>query len=355
MARMLYNKKILGFKANFIKICIQEKKMILVAGGAGYIGSHTNKLLQRAGYETVVLDNLSRGHRELVKRGEFVQGDLGDTGHIRRCFEEYPITAVMHFSAFADVGESVTDPANYYRNNVVNTINLLDAMREYSVKYFIFSSTCATYGVPERMPITEDHPQKPVNPYGRSKLMIEKILQDYEKAYGIKHVNLRYFNAAGADPEGEIGEWHEPETHLIPLAIYAALRCVDYLKIFGTDYPTKDGTCIRDYIHVCDLADAHIKALEYLRSSNKGDSFNLGNGDGYSVKEIIDIVKKISGKDFRVVKADRREGDPPVLISSHKKAEKILKWLPRYNAIDTIIETAWSWYEREARRICSQG
>ena len=329
--------------------------MILIVGGAGYIGSHTNKLLQGGGYETVVLDNLSRGHRESVKWGEFVQGDLSDKEAVGDCFKKYPVEAVMHFSAFAYVGESVTDPAKYYRNNVVNTLNLLDAMREHGVKYFIFSSTCATYGVPEHVPISEDHPQKPVNPYGKSKLMIEEILKDYEKAYGMKHVNLRYFNAAGADPEGEIGEWHDPETHLIPLAVYAALGLIDHVKIYGTDYPTKDGTCIRDYIHVCDLADAHIKALEYLRSSNKSDSFNLGNGDGYSVKEIIDIVKKISGKDFSVVKADRRDGDPPALISSHKKAEKTLKWSPRYNNIDTIIGTAWSWYEREAGRICSQG
>ncbi|MDD1749255.1 MAG: UDP-glucose 4-epimerase GalE [Methanothrix sp.] len=320
--------------------------MILVAGGAGYIGSHTNKLLQRGGYETVVFDNLSRGHREFVKWGKFIHGDLGDTAQIRRCFQEYPISAVMHFSAFAYVGESVADPAIYYRNNLLNTINLLDVMREYGVKYFIFSSTCATYGIPDRMPITEDHPQNPVNPYGRSKLMVEKVLQDYENAYGIKHVNLRYFNAAGADPEGETGEWHDPETHLIPLAIYAALRRVDHLKIFGTDYPTKDGTCIRDYIHVCDLADAHIKALEHLRSTNKSDSFNLGNGNGYSVREIIDITRKISNKDFRVVEAERREGDPAVLVSSHNKAEEILKWSPKLNNIENIVETAWRWHTK---------
>lgn len=346
MARMLYNKRILGFKADFIKIIAQEKKMILVAGGAGYIGSHTNKLLQKSGYETVVFDNLSRGHREFVKWGKFVHGDLGDTGQIRRCFNEYPITAVMHFSAFAYVGESVTDPAMYYRNNVVNTINLLDAMRECNVKYFIFSSTCSTYGVPDRMPITEDHPQKPVNPYGKGKLMIEEILKDYEKAYGIKHVNLRYFNAAGADQEGEIGEWHDPETHLIPLTVYAALGLIDHIKIYGTDYPTKDGTCIRDYIHVSDLADAHVKALEYLQSSDKSGSFNLGNGNGYSVREIIDITRRISEKDFRVVEAERREGDPAALVSSYRKAEEILKWSPKFRDIETVIETAWKWHSK---------
>jgi len=318
--------------------------VILIAGGAGYIGSHVNKLLAKLGHETVVFDNLVYGHREFVRWGSFFHGDLKDKEQIRRCFREYPIKAVMHFSAFAYVGESVADPAKYYRNNVVNTLNLLDVMREFGVKYFIFSSTCAVYGVPEQIPIAEDHPRRPVNPYGKGKLMVEEILEDYDRAYGIKHVNLRYFNAAGADPEGEIGEMHDPETHLIPLAISAALGLLDEVRIFGTDYPTKDGTCIRDYIHVCDLADAHIKALQYLLSSGKSDSFNLGNGNGHSVKEIVEIIRRISKRDFRVVEAERRPGDPPSLISSYKKAGDLLKWSPQYQDIEAIIGTAWEWH-----------
>ena len=320
--------------------------MILIVGGAGYIGSHVNKLLTKNAFKTVVFDNLVYGHRDSVKWGEFVLGDLADRDQIRLCFRKYPIEAVMHFSAFAYVGESVVHPARYYLNNVANTLNLLEVMRESNVRYFIFSSTCATYGIPEEIPIREDHPQRPVNPYGKSKLMIEDILEDYDKAYGIRHVNLRYFNAAGADPEGEIGERHDPETHLIPLAIYSALGVRDDIKIFGTDYPTKDGTCIRDYIHVTDLSDAHIKALEYVRDKDMSNSFNLGNGIGHSVREIIDAVKRISGKDFKVIESERREGDPPVLISNYKKAVEILDWRPQYADIDTIVETAYRWHSK---------
>lgn len=320
--------------------------MILIVGGAGYIGSHVNKLLNRSGFKTVVFDNLFRGNRDFVKWGEFVLGDLADKDQIRLCFRKYPIEAVMHFSAFAYVGESVVHPARYYLNNVANTLNLLEVMTESNVRYFIFSSTCATYGIPEEIPIGEDHPQKPINPYGKSKLMIEEILEDYDKAYDIRHINLRYFNAAGADPEVEIGERHDPETHLIPLAIYSALGMNDSVKIFGTDYPTKDGTCIRDYIHVADLSDAHMKALEYLMDKDNSDSFNLGNGIGHSVREIIDAVKRISGKDFKVTESERREGDPPVLISNYKKAGEILDWRPQYADIDTIVETAYRWHSR---------
>jgi len=323
--------------------------MILIVGGAGYIGSHMNKFLNKSGYRTVVFDNLVYGSREFVKWGEFVLGDLANKDQIRLCFRKYPIEAIMHFSAFAYVGESVTDPARYYLNNVANTLNLLEVMREErNVRYFIFSSSCATYGIPEGIPITEDNPQKPVNPYGRSKLMIEEILKDYDKAYGIKHVNLRYFNAAGADPEGDIGERHNPETHLIPLTIYAALGINRDVKIFGTDYSTRDGTCIRDYIHVTDLADAHVKAMEYLRTREESDSFNLGNGNGYSVREIIDMVKTISRKDFEVIEAERREGDPPVLVGSSKKAMEVLGWRPQYADIETIVETAYRWHSRTA-------
>ena len=321
--------------------------MILIVGGAGYIGSHMNKLLNRSGYRTVVFDNLVYGSREFVKWGEFVLGDLANKDQIRLCFRKYPIEAIMHFSAFAYVGESVTDPARYYLNNVANTLNLLEVMREErNVRYFIFSSSCATYGIPEGIPITEDNPQKPVNPYGRSKLMIEEILKDYDKAYGIKHINLRYFNAAGADPEGDIGEQHNPETHLIPLTIYAALGINRDVKIFGTDYSTRDGTCIRDYIHVTDLADAHVKAMEYLRTREESDSFNLGNGNGYSVREIIETVKRISKKDFEVIEAERRDGDPPVLVGSSWRATEILGWRPQYADIETIVETAYRWHSR---------
>ncbi|MBI5740397.1 MAG: UDP-glucose 4-epimerase GalE [Nitrospirae bacterium] len=326
---------------------MKGKDLILIVCGAGYIGSHVNKLLNQRGHETVVFDNLSYGHRKAVKWGEFVLGDLADPGQIRLCLRKYRVKAVMHFSAFAYVGESVTDPARYYINNVVNTLNLLDAMRECDVRHFIFSSTCATYGIPGQSPVTEDHPQRPISPYGRSKLMIEEVLKDYDRAYGIKHVNLRYFNAAGADPDGTIGESHDPETHLIPLAIYAALGRRDCIKIFGSNYQTGDGTCIRDYIHVTDLADAHVRALEYLQATGKSDSFNLGNGNGHSVKEIIDEVRRVSNKDLKVIDADRREGDPPVLVGSSRKAVAALGWRPRYADIGTIIETAWRWHNSE--------
>lgn len=322
--------------------------MILIVGGAGYIGSHVNKLLNREGFDTVVFDNLSRGHREFVKWGTFFEGDLAAKKRIRSCFNTFPIDTVMHFSAFAYVGESVLHPARYYRNNVVNTLNLLDVMREHEVKYFIFSSTCSVYGVPESIPIREDHPKNPVNPYGRSKLMIEEILTDYDRAYGIKHINLRYFNAAGADPEGEIGERHEPETHLIPLAIFAALGTTDQVKIFGTDYPTADGTCIRDYIHVMDLADAHIHAMHYVKKKNESDSFNLGNGRGYSVREVIDTVKKVSARNFEVVESERRPGDPPILISDYQRAVDLLGWKPCYNDLQSIVETALRWHARDS-------
>lgn len=318
--------------------------MILIVGGAGYIGSHVNKLLNFYGYKTVVFDNLIYGHREFVKWGEFVLGDLSNKEQLRLCFRKYPIVAVMHFAAFAYVGESVIDPAKYYINNVSNTLNLLEVMREFGVQYFIFSSTCATYGIPKEIPITEQHPQNPINPYGKSKLMIEQILKDYDNAYGIKHINLRYFNAAGADPDCEIGECHEPETHLIPLALEVAAGRKDYIEIFGTDYDTPDGTCIRDYIHVNDLAIAHILALEYLLKENKSDSFNLGSEKGFSVREVIETVRKVTGKDIKVVESERRAGDPPVLVASSQKAKEILKWSPQFDRLETIIETAWKWH-----------
>jgi UDP-glucose 4-epimerase len=320
--------------------------MILIVGGAGYIGSHVNKLLSHRGFETIIFDNLSRGHREFVKWGKWFEGDLLDIDRLRSCFETHRIEAVMHFSAFALVEESVREPETYYRNNVIGTLNLLQVMREFNVKYFLFSSTCATYGLPEMIPITEDHPQRPINPYGRTKLLIEEVLRDYDRSYGLKHINLRYFNAAGADPEAEVGELHFPETHLIPLVIDAATGRCQEIRIFGTDYPTRDGTCIRDYIHVMDLADAHILALQYLMDKNQSDSFNLGNGYGYSVREVIESVKRVTRMEFRVVEAERREGDPPVLISNSRKALEGLGWKPRYGDLDTIIETAWKWYQK---------
>ncbi|GAB4031113.1 MAG: UDP-glucose 4-epimerase GalE [Elusimicrobiota bacterium] len=317
--------------------------MILIVGGAGYIGSHTNKYLSLKGEKTLVLDNLVYGHREFVKWGKFLHGDLADKAFLKRVFTENKIEAVMHFSAYAYVGESVKDPAKYYRNNVVNAINLLEAMRESGVNNFIFSSTCATYGNPVEIPITEKHTQNPVNPYGRTKLIIEQVLSDYSSAYGMKYVNLRYFNAAGADPDGEIGEWHNPETHLIPLAIDAALGKRDSLTVFGSDYPTKDGTCVRDYIHVNDLAQAHCLALNYLIDGGGSDSFNLGNGSGFSVREIISVVEKVSGRKIKVVEGSRREGDPPVLIGSSARISSKLGWKPSFNDIKTIVETAYKY------------
>ncbi len=319
--------------------------MILIVGGAGYIGSHVNKLLNTRGQKTVVFDNLVCGHRDLVQWGEFFFGDLANREQVRLCFENYPVEAVMHFSAFSIVGESVTDPARYYLNNVTNTLHLLEAMREYGVKYLIFSSTCATYGVPGKIPIPEDHPQKPINPYGKSKLMIEEILKDYDGAYGIKHVNLRYFNAAGADPDGETGEWHEPETHLIPIVLDAALGRKQDVRIFGADYDTPDGTCIRDYIHVTDVAEAHLSALAYLIRNGKSDAFNLGNGKGFSVKEVIEAAKNVTGKNIKTGAGARRPGDIPVLIGSAEKAGAVLNWRPRYPGLDTIIRTAWEWHK----------
>jgi UDP-glucose 4-epimerase len=320
--------------------------MILIAGGAGYIGSHANKFLNKKGYETVVYDNLSFGHREFAKWWHFVLGDLEDKDQLRFCFKTYPVEAVMHYCAFCYVGESVDHPAKYYRNNVANTINLLDVMVEYGVKYFIFSSSCAIYGNPSHIPLTEDHPKMPINPYGKSKLMVEQILKDYDKAYGISYVSLRYFNAAGADPEGEIGEWHEPETHLIPLVLKVAAGFCDYVQIYGTDYGTPDGTCIRDYIHVNDLAAGHLLALEYLQRGDPSCAFNLGYGNGFSVREVINAAKRATGGSIKIVEAQRRPGDSPILIGNSDKARKILNWRPEYSDINEIIKTAWLWQSK---------
>ncbi|NJN57217.1 MAG: UDP-glucose 4-epimerase GalE [Leptolyngbyaceae cyanobacterium SL_5_9] len=322
---------------------------ILVTGGAGYIGSHAVLALQQADYEVVVLDNLVYGHRDLVEKVlqvELVVGDTCDRPLLDQLFASRKIAAVMHFAAYAYVGESVTDPAKYYRNNFIGTLTLLEAMLAASVNKFVFSSTCATYGVPKTVPIPEDHPQDPINPYGATKLMIERVLADFDLAYGLKSVCFRYFNAAGADPEGRLGEDHNPETHLIPLVLLAALGQRDSISILGTDYPTPDGTCIRDYIHVADLASAHVLGLEYLLKGGDTNVFNLGNGNGFSVKQVIETAKQVTGREFKVVEGDRRPGDPPALVGSGEKATKMLGWQPQYADLNKILTHAWQWHQQ---------
>lgn len=320
---------------------------ILVCGGAGYIGSHVNKELYGEGYETVVLDNLIYGHEKAVKWGTFVNGDLKNIDDLELVFSKYDIEAVFHFAAFAYVGESVKEPEKYYYNNVANTLNLLNVMKKHDCKKIIFSSTCATYGEPENIPINEDMPQRPVNPYGATKLMVERILKDYHTAYGLEFVVLRYFNAAGCDPEGKIGESHNPETHIIPLVLDAAGGRREDVKVFGTDYDTPDGSCIRDYIHVTDLASAHLLALHHLEQGGESDFFNLGNEKGASVLEVIDSVRRVTGRDFKVTVSDRRPGDPAKLVGSSRKALRVLGWKPQYADIDTIVRHAWNWHEHK--------
>ncbi|RAM51050.1 MAG: UDP-glucose 4-epimerase GalE [Hapalosiphonaceae cyanobacterium JJU2] len=325
------------------------KRTILVTGGAGYIGSHAVLALLQAGYQVIILDNLVYGHRDLVEKvlqAELVVGDTSDRPLLDKLFQSYDIAAVMHFSAYAYVGESVTNPAKYYRNNVLGTLTLLEAMLEASVKKFVFSSTCATYGVPQTIPIPENHPQDPINPYGFTKLIVERMLSDFGHAYDLKSVIFRYFNAAGADPSGKLGEDHNPETHLIPLVLQTALGKRESISVFGTDYSTADGTCIRDYIHVTDLANAHVLGLEYLLTGGDSEIFNLGNGSGFSVKEVIEAAKSITGCDIKVVECDRRPGDPPALIGSSDKARKILNWQPQYSSLEQIITHAWQWHNQ---------
>lgn len=315
---------------------------ILVMGGAGYIGSHTVKHLLNNGYEVVVADNLIYGHREAIdSRAQFVHADLLVPHSLDRLFKNNPVDVVIHFAAFAYVGESVNEPEKYYYNNVIGTVNLLHAMLAHEVKKIVFSSTCATYGEPQYTPIDEKHPQNPVNPYGRTKLMIEQMFTDYERAYGLQHIALRYFNAAGASKDGTIGESHAPETHLIPLVLKAISGIRKDIKIFGTDYDTPDGTCIRDYIHVEDLALAHRLAVEKLGTYN--GCINLGTGTGNSVKEIIAAAEKVSGRKCPTVYAPRREGDPALLLADNTKAKEILDWQPKYTQIKDIIQTAWNW------------
>lgn len=317
-------------------------KNILVVGGAGYIGSHTVKMLAAKGYNPVVYDNLSKGHRQAVEGFVFEEGDLGDKDRLAEAFKKHHIDAVMHFAAFIEVGESVKEPSKYYHNNVAKVLNLLDAMQEHGIKYFVFSSTAATFGEPVSPKISETHPQNPINPYGNTKLMVEKMLEDFDAAYGLKSVALRYFNASGADDAGRIGESHTPETHLIPLVLQAAAGKRPSIKVFGNDYPTPDGTCVRDYVHVNDLARAHILALEKMEKENKSLRYNLGSGSGYSVAELIKEAKAVTGVDFKVEYAARRAGDPAVLVADSAKAQTELGWRPQYD-LNKIISTAWNW------------
>jgi len=318
---------------------------ILVAGGAGYIGSHAAKALAAAGFRPVVLDDLSRGHRHAVKWGPFISADIADSSLVRRIIEKHDIKAVLHFAASAYVGESMLAPRKYFLNNVRNTLNFLEAVADSSVNQIVFSSTCATYGIPERLPVAEEHPQRPVNPYGESKLFVERVLHWYAQAYGLRWVILRYFNAAGADPEGEIGERHDPETHLVPRVIQAALGRFPEIEILGSDYDTPDGTAVRDYIHVSDLADAHVLALQHLLCGGPNCVLNLGTGRGHSVREVIDAVEKLSGRKVRVRIRPRREGDPPVLVARSSQAMELLNWCPRKSNLETIVRTAFRWQE----------
>jgi UDP-arabinose 4-epimerase len=316
---------------------------ILVTGGAGYIGSHACKALAQRGLQPIAFDNLKRGSRSAVKWGPLVVGDVMNKQELRQTIERHRIDAVMHFAALAYVGESVENPARYFRNNVSSTINLLEVMAQTGLSNLVFSSTCAVYGTPAQVPISEDTPTNPINPYGESKLQTERMLPWFGNAHGLKWVALRYFNAAGADPDGEIGENHDPETHLIPLAIQAALGVAPPLKIFGTDYPTEDGTAVRDYIHVADLADAHVRALDYLREGGESGAFNLGTERGLSVRKIVDEIRSISRKGLPVIESDRRPGDPAILIANATRAHYLLGWQPRHSDVATIVGTAHAW------------
>lgn len=321
---------------------------ILVTGGAGYIGSHAVLALQRSGYEVVILDNLSSGHRELVEplQAELIVGDVSDRPLLDRLFQTHDIAAVMHFAADIAVGESVSNPAKYYRNNVAATLTLLEAMVAASIKMFVFSSSCALYGVPKFVPLTEVHPFAPISPYATTKWMVERMLNDFDAAYHFRSVSFRYFNASGADPDGLLGEDHAPETHLIPLVLLTALGKQDAISIFGTDYPTPDGTCIRDYIHVSDLAQAHVLGLKYLLDGGKTEGFNLGNGSGFSVRDVIEAAQTVTGKKIRVEEHDRRPGDPPILVGSSEKAQRILGWQTQFAALETILDHAWQWHQK---------
>lgn len=327
---------------------IDARPTILVTGGAGYIGSHACKALDAAGYRPVVVDNLAYGHEWAVQWGPLEHGDIADQKWLNTVIERHKPDAVIHFAAFAYVGESVTNPGKYYRNNVAGTIVLLEAMRDHAISRIIFSSTCATYGIPKVLPIAETTPQQPINPYGASKLMVERILSDFETAHATQWIALRYFNAAGADPAGTIGEAHNPETHLIPLTLDAATGRRGALSVFGSDYDTRDGTCVRDYIHVTDLAHAHVLALKALERGTSSQAINLGNGAGFTVKEVIAAVERVTGLRVPHTLCPRRAGDPPALISASTVAREILGWIPQYPDLDRIIADAWAWHQRPA-------
>ena len=325
-----------------------SKPHVLVVGGAGYIGSHMVLDLLRADYPVVTLDDLSRGHRDLLPGGDFIEGDMGNPADLESVFRQYPVKAVMHFAAHSQVGESVVHPLMYYRNNVANTVTLLEAMLQAGIRHFIFSSSAAVYGEPGNAPITESHLCAPTNPYGTTKLTVEHILLDVSQASELNYCSLRYFNAAGADAAGNIGERHEPETHLIPLVLQVATGARASIKIFGDDYPTPDGTCLRDYIHVSDLTRAHLLALESLLQGGGSATYNLGNSTGYSVKQIIEAARRITGHPIPAVTAARRAGDPAILIADSAQVRATLGWQPRYENIDDIIQTAWAWHQQEA-------
>ncbi len=327
---------------------MDDRTRILVTGGAGYVGSHACKQLSRAGFLPITCDNLLAGHRSAVNWGPLEVGDVTDTARIVEVIDKYRPRAVMHFAAHIAAGESVARPSEYYHNNVVGTLSLLDAMRESGLGHLVFSSTAAVYGIPETAPIPEHHRQHPINPYGASKMIIERILRDFDAAYGLRFVALRYFNAAGADPDGDIGECHEPETHAIPLALEAALGKRQHFEIFGTDYPTPDGTAIRDYTHVSDLATAHVRALEYLLDGNGSIVLNLGTGRGHSVREVVAAVAQVSGRAVPVREGPRRPGDPAILVADADNARKALGWSPRFRDLTGIVDSAWRWHAGQA-------
>ena len=329
---------------------MQLAKSVLVTGGAGYIGSHTCKALAQSGYLPVTLDNLVCGHREAVRWGPFVRGDLSDQALVRRVLRDHHVAAVMHFAGYAYVGESMLAPGKYFDNNVCNSVALLEAMHAEGVGRIVFSSTCATYGLPHSIPIDETHIQQPVNPYGESKLFVERMLDWYRAAHGLRYAALRYFNAAGADPDGEIGEDHTPETHAIPLVIETALGRRPQFSIFGTDYPTRDGSAIRDFVHVTDLAAAHVLALRQLEHGNESVCLNLGTGRGHSVREVIAMVEQIGGRAIVTREASRRPGDPPELVADSARARALLEWTPRHSDLRTIVSTAWRWHEARDSR-----
>ncbi|MEW6746852.1 MAG: UDP-glucose 4-epimerase GalE [Planctomycetota bacterium] len=319
---------------------------VLVTGGAGYVGSHTVKRLRDEGHRVIVFDDLVEGHRQAVRGARLEVGDLAETDRLRRLCREERVEAAVHFAARCYVGESVVKPRKYFRDNVVGSLSLLEALADSGVQSLVFSSSCAVYGAPPKVPITEDVPRCPVNPYGWTKMVVEDMMAEFSRAYGLCYAALRYFNAAGADPEGELGEWHDPETHLIPLALRSALDPSRHLEIFGSDYPTSDGTCVRDYVHVTDLAEAHLLALEWLDRGGRGDCFNLGTGHGYSVKEVVETARAVTGRSIATRLGERRPGDPPVLVAAADKAHTALGWVPRYPDLRSIVEHAWQWLLR---------